>query len=220
MNRLKLFIRKTLISFLSIMWKMGLIPIRSDMGGGKGKTISRYFVECFIQDQRRILSGDILEIGRNVYKKYVPVENIQSYTCLDIEKYLDIDIVADIQNMPGVPDESYDSIICTQVLEHVPNPFLAINELHRVLKPGGRLFLTVPFLNNLHMVPHDYWRFTEFTLRELLQAFQDAKVQKYGNIYYHILATLGVTSDEVDMETSISKIETQFPVIIVANAKK
>ena len=217
---MKLFLRGVLTHFLSFMWKIGWIPIRSDMGGSKGKTISRYFVECFIQDQRRILSGDILEIGRNVYKKYIPLENIQSYTCLDIEKYPDIDIVADIQNMPGVPDESYDSIICTQVLEHVPNPFLAINELHRVLKPGGRLFLTVPFLNNLHMVPHDYWRFTEFTLRELLQAFQDAKVQKYGNIYYHILATLGVTSDEVDVETSTSKIETQFPVIIAASAKK
>lgn len=72
------------------------------MGGGKGKTISRAFVDNFIETNKVLIRGDILEIGRSVYKGIVPPEYIVSYSCLDISAFPDIDLVADIQNMPHI----------------------------------------------------------------------------------------------------------------------
>jgi ubiquinone/menaquinone biosynthesis C-methylase UbiE len=57
-------------------------------------------------------------------------------------------------------DSSFDFVLCSEVLEHVPDPRRAIGEIARVLRPGGRLVLTVPFLYPIHEEPWDFWRFT------------------------------------------------------------
>lgn len=65
---------------------------------------------------------------------------------------------------------SFDAVLCTQVLEHVPDPSVAIAEASRVLSPDGRLILTIPFVAAEHEEPHDYFRFTQFGIRTLLEA--------------------------------------------------
>ena len=65
-------------------------------------------------------------------------------------------------------DKSFDGVLCTQVLEHVPNPEALFTEIHRVLRPGGRLILSAPFLWQEHEEPYDFFRFSSFGLRELL----------------------------------------------------
>jgi SAM-dependent methyltransferase len=79
-----------------------------------------------------------------------------------------LDLVADLQAMPAVADASFDAVLCTQVLEHLPRPGDALAEIARVLAPGGHLILTVPHLSLLHEVPHDYFRFTRYGLEALL----------------------------------------------------
>ena len=60
-----------------------------------------------------------------------------------------------------VPDNSYDVVACDQVLEHVAgSPQRAVDEMFRILKPGGYLFLSTCFVITLHLPPHDYWRFS------------------------------------------------------------
>lgn len=66
-----------------------------------------------------------------------------------------IDIVGDITAIPA-PDESFDAILCSEVLEHVPEPTHALNEFARLLKPGGKLILTAPFASLVHMAPYHY----------------------------------------------------------------
>ena len=77
------------------------------------------------------------------------------------------DVVAPADALP-LPDGSFGVVLCTQVLEHVPEPSAVLAECFRVLEPGGRLALTVPLLWELHELPHDYYRFTEPGLRYLL----------------------------------------------------
>ena len=67
-------------------------------------------------------------------------------------------------------DECFDAMVCTEVLEHLPDPQLAAQEMARVLLPGAILVLTVPFNHPLHEVPHDYFRFTPWGLRSLFAA--------------------------------------------------
>jgi SAM-dependent methyltransferase len=76
--------------------------------------------------------------------------------------------VCDLGQIP-VEAERFDMVLCTQVLEHVPNPQVVLAELARVLKPGGTLWLTAPFFYAPHELPHDYYRYTEEGLRRLVE---------------------------------------------------
>lgn len=78
-----------------------------------------------------------------------------------------VDLTADVQSMPQVADASCETILCTQVLEHVPRPWDALAEMARVLRPDGRLILSVPHLSAIHEAPHDYYRYTSSGLEAL-----------------------------------------------------
>lgn len=92
-------------------------------------------------------------------------------TTIDIDPARNPQIVGDAQAMP-FKDESYDTILCTEVLEHIPNPQKAIDEMYRVLRPGGTLILTTRFLFPVHDAPGDYWRFTPYGLRSLFTRWE------------------------------------------------
>lgn len=79
------------------------------------------------------------------------------------------DLVADLQAMPQVASACFDTVLCTQVLEHVPRPWDALAEIARVLAPGGHLILSVPHLSAIHEAPADYYRYTRYGLDALLR---------------------------------------------------
>jgi SAM-dependent methyltransferase len=79
------------------------------------------------------------------------------------------DIFSDSARLP-LDNSSFDTVICTQVLEHVNDPCNKISEIARVLKPGGTVVISVPCAWPLHEVPHDYFRYTEFGLKSLLES--------------------------------------------------
>jgi SAM-dependent methyltransferase len=90
----------------------------------------------------------------------------------------------DISSIP-VENDRYDAVLCTQVLEHVPEPLKALKELHRVLIPGGTLWLSTPFYFEEHETPHDYFRYTQFGLRYLIEqaGFQECRIEWLGGYY-------------------------------------
>ena len=81
-----------------------------------------------------------------------------------------VDYIADIQHMPVIESESMGTVLCTQVLEHVPRPWDAASEFCRTLKTGGHLILSAPHLSVIHEAPDDYYRYTCFGLRSLLSS--------------------------------------------------
>src|SRR5262249_7863999 len=82
-----------------------------------------------------------------------------------------------------VADEAVDTVLCTETLEHVPEPPAFLAEAFRCLKPGGSMLLTVPFAARWHYKPHDYWRFTPSGLERLLSmsGFSEIRVFARGN---------------------------------------
>jgi ubiquinone/menaquinone biosynthesis C-methylase UbiE len=101
-----------------------------------------------------------------------------------------IDIVSDITDIP-VQDASFDAVLCSEVLEHVSDPVVALNELMRVLKPGGTLILTAPFCSMTHFAPYHYTTgFNRYFYENHLQrhGFDIVELVENGN-YFEFVAT-------------------------------
>jgi 2-polyprenyl-3-methyl-5-hydroxy-6-metoxy-1,4-benzoquinol methylase len=115
-------------------------------------------------------TGKLLDMGCGkvpLYSAYRPyVSDIQ---CIDWSNsphgpiYLDKE--CDLTEAIPYADQSFDTIVLSDVLEHLPEPSACWKEMHRLLKPGGKVLLNVPFLYQIHEAPNDYYRYTEFALR-------------------------------------------------------
>ena len=95
-----------------------------------------------------------------------------------------VDIVSSADHI-ALPDESVDAALLTQVLEHVPDPQAVLQEVHRILRADGRVYLTVPLIWELHELPHDYYRYTPSALRLLLEraAFADIDINPRNDCF-------------------------------------
>ena len=144
-------------------------------------------------------SGVVLDVGCG-HKPYKPLLLSPASRC---EKYIGLDLPENLYEAPDLAwdgetiplgDASIDSVLLTEVLEHCPRPAEVLKEISRVLKNGGFLFLTVPFIWPIHTVPHDEFRYTPFALRRLLEqaGFANAKIEATGGRHAVLALTLGL----------------------------
>jgi SAM-dependent methyltransferase len=119
-------------------------------------------------------SGRTLDLGAQSgpYGAYFPHR-----VSLDLRRGPGVQVVGDAQAL-GIADAVFEVVLCTEVLEHLPEPQKAIDEMFRVLKPGGELLLTTRFLFPIHDAPHDYFRYTKYGLRHLLRRFDILELQE------------------------------------------
>jgi SAM-dependent methyltransferase len=119
-----------------------------------------------------MLTGDLLDVGCGT-KPYPSLFTVRSYTGLEIDTPIarQRDVAEAYYDGKSFPfdDASFDAVLCNQVLEHVFKPDDFLSEISRVLRPQGRLLLTVPFVWDEHEQPYDYARYSSFGLRALLE---------------------------------------------------
>lgn len=118
------------------------------------------------------LTGEVLDVGcgRKPYRRFVQSTR---YVGVDVDTPVTRELaVADVyydgKKLP-FPDMSFDAVLCSQVLEHVFEPDDFLREICRVLRPGGKLLLAVPFAWDEHEQPYDFARYSSFGLAALLQ---------------------------------------------------
>lgn len=121
-------------------------------------------IEFLQNEQARSPGGLRLNLGSASRRFSIRMLN------LDLLAGNDIDIKGNLLCLP-VRDESIDTIVCTGVLEHISGPDKAVEEIYRVLKFEGRVFIETPFMQTVHASPMDYYRWTPDGLRQLLSAF-------------------------------------------------
>lgn len=97
------------------------------------------------------------------------------------------DVVGSATDIP-LGDGQFDTVVCTEVLEHVPDPLKALREMHRVLKPDGHLILSTPMYWSRHEVPYDYFRYPYDGLLHLVKesGFELVKLFNRGRSYAFI----------------------------------
>jgi len=133
--------------------------------------------------------GDILDVGCGImpYKEIIKSNtSVVNYVGMDLENadyhgQIAPDLIWDGKMIP-VKECFFDSIIATEFLEHYLDTKSILLEMNRVLKPEGFIFGTVPFIWNLHEVPHDEYRFTPYSLKKHLEnsGFINIKIQALG----------------------------------------
>ncbi|MEM1550698.1 MAG: class I SAM-dependent methyltransferase [Nitrososphaerota archaeon] len=105
--------------------------------------------------------------------------------------YSRLDVIGNLLRLP-LADGVCDVIICTQVLEHVPEPKIVLKELNRVARSGGHLFVSVPFWWFQHQKPYDYYRYTSFGLRYLFEqtGFKVDFIKPIGGYFWFLSVVL------------------------------
>jgi ubiquinone/menaquinone biosynthesis C-methylase UbiE len=157
-----------------------------------------YYWDDFIKDIKENLrpGHTLLDAGAGDcrFKNYFPDVN---YIGMDLGvavqelDYSLLNIKGDLRNIP-LEDKSVDTIICIQVLEHLPEPWKVLGEFNRILKKDGYLFISCPQSVHQHQVPYDFFRYTPFGLTSLLEnnGFEVAWIKPQLGNFNHIFDEL------------------------------
>jgi ubiquinone/menaquinone biosynthesis C-methylase UbiE len=152
----------------------------------------KYAYETFIDEKIALIAKEkvVLDVGGGArftkwLAKYKTLFSDCDYRTMDCDNSLGADVVGDIHHIP-LADSSMDAVICSSVLEHVENPIVAMREIKRILKPGGKLFIYVPSTYPYHArAGHypDYWRFFDDSLLLLCKDFSSVEICKFGGYF-------------------------------------
>lgn len=154
-----------------------------------------------VKQKKAYFHGILLDVGAGS----APYEEVIA-TMGRVTQYIKLDVAAPLYHQPHNSDMvwdgdtiplgagSVDTVLLTEVLEHVKRPAELLSELRRVLKPGGTLFLTVPFLWPLHELPNDHHRFTPIALRSYLEeaGFDVQEISFLGGFDHSLAQALGL----------------------------
>jgi SAM-dependent methyltransferase len=170
----------------------------------------------------------VLEINDDRYTKRYGGDRV---TRLDIlhpdEGNPQATIVADLASAPQIPDDSFDCAICTQTLMYLYDVAAAVSTLHRILAPGGVVFVTVPGVSRITQpedeIWGDWWRFTTRSIRRLFEdAFGEGEavtVETYGNVLTATAQLYGLAAEELTPQ-ELDHRDPNFEVLLAVRAQK
>jgi len=140
-----------------------------------------------VTSNKRYMTGRMLDFGCGS-KPYKDLFDVEEYVGLDIEESghshqnEQVDVFYDGKTIP-FEDNHFDSVFSSEVFEHIFNLERVLSEIHRVIKPGGHLLISVPFVWEEHEIPHDFARYTTFGIDHLVTktGFEVIEIQKTTN---------------------------------------
>lgn len=173
------------------------------------RSIGIIYIEPVMHEVKSFARGRMLDLGCGT-RRYELIfrEVVDSYIGLDwpeIKGRAFPDVVGDAVHIPFV-DASFDVVLATELMEHLPSPQNFLLEVTRVLRVGGVLILSVPFMEPIHEEPRDYYRFTPFSLHLLLeeQGFSIEKIWNKGGWWSVVLGSF-VNQSLYNWSTALDK---------------
>jgi SAM-dependent methyltransferase len=202
-------------------------PFDKHWGGRRGQIVDRYYIEKFLAEHADDVHGHVLDFFDDEYTRQFGGDKLTKVDVL----HLTADnphatIVADLSDGREIPSDTFDCVICTQVLLLVYDLRAAIRTLHRILKPGGVVLLTSPGIQKISRgdmeMGGEYWRFTTLSLRRLFEEVfphSCVEVKASGNVlaataFLHGLAVEDLRSKDLEYA------DPDFPVSLAVRAVK
>ncbi len=175
----------------------------------------------YIKTDAENLHGVLLDFGCG-RKPYKNLFNVKEYIGVDIKQSghshecSEIDVYYDGKSIP-FNDEYFDSVFCSEVIEHVFEIDNILNEINRVMKTNGKILLTVPFVWNDHEVPYDYGRYSTYGITYLLEkhGFEIIKISKSTN-FMETVFQLGILYIHLLIKTRYKILNVFLNIIIIS----
>jgi SAM-dependent methyltransferase len=192
-------------------WKPSRLARDPRTGGFKANRAAIYGGSYYIADVQTAvyvpliqehISGHVLDCGCGpvpYHELYKP--KVTNATCIDWSQNPDviklIDQQVDINGPLPFAEGTFDSVLCTDVIAHIKRPWELFKELSRVLKPGGRMLVTTPFIYWLAEHPHEYYHPTRFGLQDMTKAagMEVIYLEPYGGQADVLMDTLNKMMD-------------------------
>jgi SAM-dependent methyltransferase len=204
-----------------------LAPLSRTFGFDRGLPIDRYYVERFLTENRPHVRGRVLEIGDRAYTLKFGGDRVSRSDVLTWpHRTPESTFVSDLTHGEGVPDAAFDCVILPQTLHLIFDLAAAIATLHRILKPGGTLLMTVP--GTISQIERGawrdlwYWGFTRLSLEKLFAgAFYSANVRivEYGNVLASVGFLEGLAAQEL-RTSDLDHRDEQYPLLIGLRATR
>jgi SAM-dependent methyltransferase len=212
-----------------------LTPVSRAFGFERGEPIDRYYIDEFMRRNAGAsgyapgaIRGRVLEVGEPLYtQRYADHDRLERIEVLDASPMNPrATVVADLSDAPEIDSDSFDCVICTQTLLLIYEVRSAVRTLHRILKPGGTLLVTVP---GVCQICHpemeswgDYWRFTSLSARRLFEEFfepSDVTIETYGNVLTAAAFLYGLSVRDL-RRTELDVRDPDYQVLIAIRAEK
>jgi SAM-dependent methyltransferase len=199
-------------------------PISRDFGYNRGGPIDRFYIETFLRRHMADVHGHVLEVKDGSYTRLLGGDRVVKGDVLDIdEANPHATIVIDLNDAAALPSDVFDCIILTQTLQLIFSLDKALADLHRSLKPGGVLLLTVPGITPVRTRSMTwYWSFTELAIARLLgPCFPTGAtdIVTFGNLRSATAFLYGLGGGELSAD-QLGHQDPDYPVIIGARAMK
>jgi SAM-dependent methyltransferase len=202
-----------------------LTPFNRKYGYDRGRPIDRYYIETFLERHGDDIKGRVLEIGDSTYTHQFGGDRVQKYDVLHAYKVPEATIVGDLADLSNVPADSFDCMIITQTLHLIYDVRKALENVYRVLKPGGVLLATFP---GITQISDDEWRESwhwGFTSSSTKRLFHDVFPQTHldisvrGNVlvstaFLYGLADSELTSEELEFD------DPDYHLVLTVRARK
>lgn len=203
-----------------------LTPMSRQFGFDRGQPVDRWYIERFLAQNALAIRGRVLEVGDATYTRRFGGDRVISAEVLNIAPGDPATTyVADLADGKGLPDDTFDCVVLTQVLHLVFDIAAAVRNLHRVLRPGGTTLVTVPGISPLSddvWAANWYWAVTPVAaLRLFSDVFgsTNVEVQGHGNVLASTAFLHGLAADELRPAELVVN-DPQFPLVVTVRAFK
>ncbi len=203
-------------------------PISPIFGIDRGLPVERYYIERFLEARSADIRGRCLEMGDPYYIEKFGGDKVEIADVMHVTEGNPVaTIVADLSDADHVPSDTFDCIIFTQSLQMIYDMKVALDTLHRILKPGGVLLLTTHGISKIgRRLGRDdwgeYWHLTTQSCERLIpDSFPGGNVQVgcYGNVFAACCTLHGLVAEDLDT-AMLDEHDPDFEVIVTVRAQK
>jgi SAM-dependent methyltransferase len=202
-------------------------PFGRDFGYCRGQPVDRIYIERFLEQNASDIRGSVIEIGEDTYTRRYGGDRVTHNDVLHVsDDNPAATIVGDLAEAHGIASASYDALILTQTLHLIFDLHGAVRTMHRIIKPGGVVLLTVPGITR---VPSSkdwgdtwFWSFTERALQQLFAPYFGAgavTTASHGNVLVATSFLYGLSATDLT-EQQLGHSDPEYPVTVTLRAVK